>query len=124
MLTRNISSVILSGVGDAFLYQNVRYDCLIYTILVFDKYTQFCFKITIWKYDDGHYDLLKQCVGDFDWRSLKNDTINTYAEDVTSKMLELCKPTVPNKFITIRLQSPPWFYNEIRIYNKLKKTRS
>ena len=40
LLARNISSVILSGVGDAFLYQNVRYHCPIYAIFNFDKCKQ------------------------------------------------------------------------------------
>ena len=60
LLARNTSSVILSGVGDAFLDQNVRYHCPIYAIFNFDKCKQHCFKRTIWKYDDGNYDLLKQ----------------------------------------------------------------
>ena len=122
LLARNISSVILSGVGDAFLDQNVRYHCPIYAIFNFDKCKQHCFKRTIWKYDDGNYDLLKQYVRDSDWSSLKNDNINTYAEDVTSKILELCKLTIPNKVITVRPQNPPWFNNEIRkIIRKRKR---
>ena len=122
LLARNISSVILSGVGDAFLDQNVRYHCPIYAVFNFDKCKQHCFKRTIWKYDDGNYDLLKQYVRDFDWSSLKNDNINTYAEDVTSKILELCKLTIPNKLITVRPLNPPWFNNEIRkIIRKRKR---
>ena len=68
MLARNNSSVILSGVGDAFFDQNVKYHCPIYAIFNFDKCKQFCFEKTIWKCDDGNYDLLKQY---FDWSGLK-----------------------------------------------------
>ena len=32
LLARNISSLFLTGVGDAFLGQNVRYHCSIYAI--------------------------------------------------------------------------------------------
>ena len=65
---------------------------------------------------------MKQYVRDFDWSSLKNDNINTYAEDVTSKILELCKLTIPNKVITVRPQNAPWFNNEIRkIIRKRKR---
>ena len=45
--------------------------------------------------------------------SLKNENINTYAEDVTSKILELSKLTISNKVITVRPLNPPWFNNEI-----------
>ena len=64
-LLLNISSVILSGVGDAFLDQNIRYYCPIYAIFNFDKCKQ------LWKYDDGNYDLLRQYVRDCDWSSQK-----------------------------------------------------
>ena len=40
--------------------------------------------------DDGNYNLLKQYVRDF----VKIDNINTYAEDVTSKIRELYKLTI------------------------------
>ena len=52
LFARNISSVILSGVSDAFLDQNISSHCPIYAIFNFDKCKQPCFKRTIWKYDD------------------------------------------------------------------------
>ena len=39
LLTRNVSSVILSGVGDAFLDQT-RYHCLIYATLLLMSYLE------------------------------------------------------------------------------------
>ena len=35
------------------------------------------------------------------------------AENVTSKVLEFCKRTIPNKTITVRPLDPPWINNEI-----------
>ena len=78
LLTGNVSSVVLSGVSDAFLDQNIRYHWPIY--LNFDKYKQFCYKITIWKND-----LLKQYV--LIGVTWTNYNINIYDKDVTSKIL-------------------------------------
>ena len=43
LLARKFSSVILSGVGDALLDQDVRYHCPINAIFNFDKCKQLCF---------------------------------------------------------------------------------
>ena len=122
LLTRNASSLLLCGVGDAFLYQNIRYHCPIYAIFNFDKHKHICYKRNIWQYENGNYDLLKQYVNEFDWLSLKSDDVNTYAENVTSKILEFCKCTIPNKKITVRPLDSPWINNEIKkIIRKRKR---
>ena len=76
MLTRNASSLLLCGVGDAFLDQNIRYHCPIYAMFNFDKHKQLCYKRNIWQYDNWNYDRLKQYVNEFDWLSLKKDNVN------------------------------------------------
>ena len=121
LLARNASSLLLCGVGDAFLDRNIRYHCPIYPIFNFDKHKQICYKRNIWQYDNGNYDLLKQYANEFDWLSLKSDNVNIYAENVTSKILEFCKCTIPNKTITIRPLDPPWINNEIRKIIKKRK---
>ena len=40
--------------------------------------------------------------------------MNIYAENFTSKLLELCQATIPNKMITIRSSDPPWINGHIR----------
>ena len=52
-----------------------------------------------------------QCFG---WQSLEDENINIYAENFTSKLLELCQATIPNKMITIRSSDPPWINGYIR----------
>ena len=122
LLTRNASSLLLCGVGDAFLDQNIRYHCPIYAIFNFDKHKHICYKRNFWQYENGNYDLLKQYVNEFDWLSLKSGGVNTYAENVTSKILEFCKCTIPNKTITVRPLDPPWINNEIRKIIRETKT--
>ena len=122
LLTRNASSLLLCGVGDAFLDHNIRYHCPIYAIFNFDKHKLLFYKRDIWQYDNGNYDLLKQYVNEFDWLSFKSDNFNIYAENVTSKILEFCKRTILNKTITVRPLDLPWINNEIRkIIRKRKR---
>ena len=122
LLTRNASSLLLCGVGDAFLDHNIRYHCPIYAIFNFDKHKLLFYKRNIWQYDNGNYDLLKQYVNEFIWLSFKSDNFNIYAENVTSKILEFCKRTILNKTITVRLLDLPWINNEIRkIIRKRKR---
>ena len=97
LFTNNQTNILYSGVGEAFLDQNIRYHCPIYAIFKFDKYKQQSFKRKIWKYDYGNYELLKEYINTFDWTSLKHENINIYAEKITDKISELCDKTIPNK---------------------------
>ena len=53
LFTRNPENIIISGVGEAFLDQNLRYHCPTYAVFNFDKPNYQCYKRKIWKYDDG-----------------------------------------------------------------------
>ena len=50
-LTANISNVLLSGVGDPFLDQNLRYPCPIYCVLNFNKIQTPTYTQNIYLYD-------------------------------------------------------------------------
>ena len=65
--TRNQDNVIVSGIGEAFLDQNIRYYCPVYAVFKFDKPKHHCYKRKIWKYDNGDYERLKQLIHNFDW---------------------------------------------------------
>ena len=114
LFTRNPENIIISGAGDAFLDQNLRYHCPTYAVFNFDKPKYQCYKRKIWKYDDGDYGQLRQLIQEFNLQSLKNEDINVYAENVTNKILELCELAIPNKTITVRPTDPPWVSGHIR----------
>ena len=122
MATNNDNSVIYSGVGEAFLDQTVRYHCPVFVVFRFSKYKQPCFKRKILKYESGDYDLLNQLILiligvllkmitsiniDFNWSTVENDNINTYAENFANKILEFCETAIPSKVVTIRPSDPP-----------------
>ena len=59
------------------------------------------------KYESGDYNLLNPLIYDFDWVTVEHDNINTYAENFTNKISELCESAVPSKIIIICPSDPP-----------------
>ena len=50
LFTRNPENIIISGVGETFLDQNLRYHCPTYAVFNFDKPKYLCYKRKIWLY--------------------------------------------------------------------------
>ena len=80
ILTSNRNSIILSGVGEPFLEQNIRYHCPVYCVLNFVKPVSPIYQRKIYLFDRGDYQSFINDIYDTDWNLLKNDSINTYAE--------------------------------------------
>lgn len=98
-LTSNKIDVLLSGVGEPFLEQNIRYHCPIYCILKFDKPKLKPFSRHIWLFDRGNYESLSQEISNTNWDMLKNNDINIYANNLTEQVIKSSKIHIPNKFI-------------------------
>ena len=60
LLVSNKDRIIVSGVGDPFLRQDIRYYCPVFGVFNFSKPKIKCFKRRVWQYDRGDYDLLKK----------------------------------------------------------------
>ena len=67
ILTTNDNHLILSGVGDPFLTQDIRYHCPIYGIFNFSKPRGKSYARLTWNYDRGDYILLRQKAAQTDW---------------------------------------------------------
>ena len=78
-LVSNKNMVLLSGVGEPFLDQNIRYHCPIYCVYNFDKIITPSFTRHIYLYHLADYQTL----------SLKDNDIDTYAQNVTDRVLHL-----------------------------------
>ena len=114
MLVNNLDNLINSGVSDPFLNQNVRYHCPIYGIFKYKKYKVSSFKRTIWQYDKGDYQDLKLNARKTQWETLKDFNINTYSKQLTNKVYELTKQSIPNKIVTVKPSEPPWINSQIK----------
>ena len=128
-LTAN-NNTVLSGVGELFLKQNVRYHCQIYCVLNFNKTKIPIYNRKIFLYKRGNYGAFKDDLQRADWGSLKDDNVDIYASNFTDKILELTNKHIPNKTIKVRQSDPRWLTNKIkqlirkkkRLYDKYKQT--
>ena len=132
IFTSNKNNVFLSGIGDPFLHQNMRYHCPVYCVFNFEKCNSGVFTRNIWLYDRGNYEDLTIELNETNWNNLKNDNINIYAQNITDTIISAAKRHVPNKNIKVRQSDPPWLNNTIkkmirkrkRLFNKFKSTRN
>ena len=121
ILTSNRNSIILSGVGEPFLEQNIRYHCPVYCVLNFVKPVSPIYQRKIYLFDRGDYQSFINDIYDTDWNLLKSDSINTYAENVTNTITSLANIHIPNKMINIRKTDPPWLTANIKKLLRKKK---
>ena len=91
LLVNNKTHLIVSGVGDPFLNQEIRYHCPIYGIFRFSKPKFVSFTRHIWNYDQGNYELLRNKATFFNWDSVKDNDINTYANKINTTVTSIAK---------------------------------
>lgn len=130
LLVNNKTHLILSGVGDPFLSQEIRYHCPIYGIFKFSKPKLISITRHIWNYEQGNYDLLRSKAASFDWDNTKDNDINIYAKNMSTAVTTIATQCIPNRYIKIKPTEPPWINSYIkrhirkrkRAYRKAKRT--
>ena len=122
LLVSNKDRIIISGVGDPFLHQDIRYHCPVFGVFSFSKPKIKCFKRRVWQYDRGDYDLLRQKASFSDWNSLQNSDINIYTKNFYNLLTEITDSCIPNRHITIRPTEPPWITTLIKKHIRIRKT--
>ena len=131
ILASNPNSILLSGVGDPFLNQEIRYHCPIFSVFKFTKPHRKSIKRHIWKYKDGDYENLKHKFGNTDWNLFANEDIDIYSKNVTDHIFQLSSECIPYKIASVRPSETPWMHNELRklmrkrkrAYDKAKRTQ-
>ena len=91
LLVNNKNYLIVSGVGDPFLNQEIRYHCPIYGIFKFSKPKFVSFTRHIWNYDQGNYDLLRNKATSFDWDYVRDNDTNIYANNINTTLISIAK---------------------------------
>ena len=99
--------MILSGVSDPFLQQNIRYHCPVYVILKFSKPRLNSFERHIWYYDKGDYNGLRNKARLTDWGSLQDNDIDVYVNNINNRVFTLAAECIPNKIVRIKPSEPP-----------------
>ena len=131
-LVSNKKRVVLSGVGEPFLDQNIRYHCPIYCVYNFDKIISPAFKRHIYLYHQGDYQTLSTELNQTDWNSLKDDNVDLYAQNVNDRITHLVNKHIPNKTVHVRKSDPSWLTTNIkrlmrkrkRYYDQYKRTKN
>ena len=116
LLVSNKEHLILSGVGDPFLNQEIRYHCPIYGIFKFSKPKIKSFMRHIWNYEQGNYVLLREKASTFDWNSLQDNNIDVYADNVNTVINSLARECIPNTHVRIKPLDPPWITFTLKRY--------
>ena len=132
ILTANSNNILLSGVGEPFLDQNVRYHCPVFCVLNFSKPLTSSYQRKIFLYDRGNYHDFSTELTNTDWQTLKDNNVDKYAENITERIIALANKHIPNKLITVRKSDPPWLTTNIkkllrkkkRLYDKYKKSNN
>ena len=96
-LVTSPESIVISGTGEPFLNQNMRFHCPIYCFLNFTKPKSEPYQRLIWQYDKGDYEAFRLNASQCDWDSLFNSDIDIYANNITICLLDLAKKYIPSK---------------------------
>ena len=129
LLTNNSNDVLISGVGEPFLDQNIRYHCPVFCVLNFNKQKTNIFKRHIWLFDQGDYQALSNELRNTNW---EDADINKYTNNITEHIIKSSTKYIPNKVINVRPSDPNWLNTNIKkqirkrkcFYTKYKKTRA
>ena len=128
----NPVSIILSGTGEPFLNQNIRFHCPVFGIVKHNKPVRKTFNRHIWRYDQGNYDKLRTLIAGIQWEQLVDEDINIYTQNVTHAIYDAAIKSIPNKIVCIRTGDAPWMNHVIkstirkrkRLYHKAKISNS
>ena len=132
IFTSNRHTILLSGVGEPFLEQNIRYHCPVFCVLTFSKPLAPLYKHRIFIYDRGNYQAFSNDLVQTDWQTLKNENINTYADNISKRITTLTNKHVPNRLINARKTDPAWLPTQVKklirkkkiLYDKYKKSNN
>ena len=102
ILTSNKDHLILSGVGDPFLTQDVRYHCSVHGILNFSKPKCKSFVRRTWSFDQGDYNLLREKASTTNWEDMYDPDVNKHALNLSNHIKSIAMECIPNRLTRIR----------------------
>ncbi|MEW8547700.1 MAG: reverse transcriptase domain-containing protein, partial [Candidatus Thiodiazotropha sp.] len=121
ILTNNDNHLILSGVGDPFLSQDIRYHCPVYGILNFSKPRGKSYLRMTWSYDRGDYILLRQKAVQTNWNSLYDFDVDKHALNIADRITAIAKECIPHRMTRIRPCEPSWITSNIKFFIRRRK---
>ena len=110
----------------------MHYHCPVFGVFNFLKPKTKSIDRTIWKYELGNYNELRNSFANFDWDSTNDNNINIYAENLADTISENSLKFIPKKKIIVNPQEPTWMNRTIkkeirrrkRLYRKAKQSNN
>jgi hypothetical protein len=111
----------------------VRYHLPITGVLNHPTIVNASFKRKIFLYDKADYESYRNLLSVVDWDGIfRNDDIDIITNTITNTILDAANKTIPNRYIKVKKDNPPWITTKIkkyirrknRIHKKAKKTIS
>ena len=111
----------------------VRYHLPITGVLNHPTIVNASFKRKIFLYDKADYESYRNLLSVVDWDGIfRNDDIDIITNTITNTILDAANKTIPNRYITVKKDNPPWITTKIkkyirrknRIHKKAKKTNT
>ena len=131
ILVRNNESILMSGVVDPFIPEQVKYHCPVIVLLKFILPCASSFKRKIWYYKLADYNKFRELLSEASLENLiqSNDNINKNIEDITDAIVSAAEKSIPNKIVTVKPNESPWITCHIkslirkrtRIFRQFKK---
>ena len=121
LLVSNKDHLLLSGVGDSFLNQELRYHCPIYGIFKFSKPRVTTFLRHVWYYERGDFNLFRDKASTLDWGSLQSSDINIYADNINTAINSMATECIPSRHVQIKPLDPPWLTASLKRHIRKRK---
>lgn len=93
----------------------VRYHLPITGVLNHPTIVNTSFKRKIFLYDKGDYKSYRNLLSVVDWDEiLSNNDIDIITNTITNTVLDAANKTIPNRYITVKKDNPPWITTKIK----------
>ena len=114
VMVNNPTSVLYTEFGFPLLNQ-VRYHLPITGVLNHPTIVNASFKRKIFLYDKGDYESYRNLLSVVDWDGIfRNDDIDIITNTITNTILDAANKTIPNRYITVKKDNPPWITTKIK----------
>ena len=125
ILVRNKNNVLLSGVADPFIPNQIRYHSPVIVLLKFTRPITRSFKRRVWYFKLADYEKYRLELSE---RNIYEKTqltsnIDQNIKDITEAIMQAADKSIPNKIVTIKPSDHPWITCHIKnMIRKRKRT--
>lgn len=134
ILVRNNANILISGVADPFIPDQIRYHCPVILLLKYLRSTPKTYKRKIWNYGRADFNRYRELLSEIDFEGYleTNNDIEESLNFISESISDASEKTIPHKLVTIRPNVHPWITCNIRklirkrkrVYRRYKRTSS